>query len=278
MIAPFAPRRSPGSRAAPPSSSQPPVVLFSAQAMVERRPQNLTLTGALPLDRPSESRPHRVYVALTNHCNRACPWCSTCSSPRGSTWLSVHDYLESFPREGPFEVQLEGGEPTLHPAFFDLIELARANPRCARVAVVTNGVVIPRTGAAQRDWLARLGAPLTIKVSINHHLLAGDRGLLDLAASTRDQLAALGGDRELVLNVRLRPDASDQDAWVRNAVAEAGLIDLANVFFLQAYGFAGERGWERPFLVGTNFTLVNPDGSTHGADLMGRSEAMRGLP
>src|SRR5208283_4271870 len=70
-----------------------------------------------PLDHPTPERPFRLYVALTNHCNRSCPWCSTCSSPRGSTWLRVADYEASLPRVRPFQVQLEGGEPTLHPEF-----------------------------------------------------------------------------------------------------------------------------------------------------------------
>jgi hypothetical protein len=246
--------------------------------MVERRPQNLTLTGALPRDRPSGARPHRVYVATTNHCNRACPWCSTCSSPRGATWISVADYQACLPPTGPFEVQLEGGEPTIHPEFFDLVALARADPRCVRVVVVSNGVVLPRERAALREYLVRLGAPLTFKLSINHHLLARDRDLLELAAAIHAEFGELGGDRELVLNVRLRPDAPGEDAWVTEAVRAAGLLELANVFFLQAYGYASERAWERPFVVGTNFTLVNPDASTHGVDLVGRSEAMRELP
>jgi hypothetical protein len=245
--------------------------------MIEHRPQNLTLTGALPRDRPTEARPHRVYVATTNHCNRACPWCSTCSSPRGNTWISASDYVASFPDEGPFEVQLEGGEPTIHPQFAELVRLARAQPRCVRVVIVTNGVVVPRERDALREWLRSLGTPLTIKLSINHHLLAQDDGLLALAAMLRDELH--GPDAELVLNVRLRPDAPGEDAWVREAVTNAGLLEFANVFHLQAYGFAAEReGWESPFVVGTNFTLVNPDGHTHGPDLIGRSEAMRVLP
>ncbi|WP_052546925.1 radical SAM protein [Enhygromyxa salina] len=247
--------------------------------MIDLRSQNLTLTGALPRDRPTTARPHRLYVATTNHCNRACPWCSTCSSPRGQTWLSTQDYAASFPAQGPFEVQLEGGEPTIHPQFPELVRLAQTHPRCVRLVLVTNGVVLPREPKTLRAWLLELGAPLTIKLSINHHLLAQDPGLLALAALLRDELAALGRDRELVLNVRLRPDAPGQDAWVREAVAKAGLLELANVFHLQAYGFASERaGWDTPFVVGTNFTLVNPDGRTHGPDLVGRSEAMRVLP
>ncbi len=157
--------------------------------MVELRPQNRTLTGALPRDRPSASRAHRVYVATTNHCNRACPWCSTCSSPRGRTWISISDYRASFPSEGPFEVQLEGGEPTIHPEFFALVQLARADPRCVRVVVVSNSVVVPREREALQSWLARLGAPLTFKLSINHHLLARDRGLLERALEALRPLA-----------------------------------------------------------------------------------------
>lgn len=247
--------------------------------MVELRPQNLTLTGTLPRDRPTEDRPHRVYVATTNHCNRSCPWCSTCSSPSGSTWISVPAYLASFPSSGEFEVQLEGGEPTIHPEFLELVGLARAQPRCVRLVIVTNGVVVPRSREDLRAYLLELGAPLTIKLSINHHLLARDHELLILATDMRELMHELGGDRELVLNVRLRPDAPDRDVWVTNAVRDAGLIELANVFYLQAYGFASTRtGWETPFLVGTDFTLVTPDGHTHGTDLIARSEAMRVLP
>lgn len=251
--------------------------------MVELRAQNLTLTGALPHDRPTPARAHRIYAALTNHCNRACPWCSTCSSPQGSSWISVADVLASFPTDGPFELQLEGGEPTLHPALFEIVAHARAEPRCERVVLVTNGVVLPREREALRAYLERFGTPLTIKLSINHHLLAQDRGLLELAAMIHELFVDHGiehaNERELVLNVRLRPDAPGRDAWVRDAVEAAGLLALANVFHLQAYGFASEReGWERPFVVGTNFTLVNPDGRSHGPDLIARSEAMRVLP
>lgn len=246
--------------------------------MVELREQNLTLTGTLPRDRPTPSRPHRVYVATTNHCNRACPWCSTCSSPRGSTWIGLDAYLSSFPSSGPFEVQLEGGEPTLHPEFFEMVRLARAAPRCTRVVVVTNGVVVPRARPQLRAWLLELAEPLTIKLSVNHHLLARDPELLKLAADMHELLGELGPERELVLNVRLRPDAPGRDEWVAEAVRAAGLIEIANVFHLQAYGFATARDWDAPFVVASNFTLVDPSGAVHGPDLIGRSEAMRVLP
>src|SRR4051794_16505959 len=124
-----------------------------------------------PLDYPMPDRPHRVYVALTNHCNRACPWCSTCSSPRGQTWLSVAEFTASLPGAGFFQLQLEGGEPTVHPQFWEFVRIAREHPRCTHLVVCTNGVVLPRSPGRLGEWIERLGTPLTVKLSLNHHLL-----------------------------------------------------------------------------------------------------------
>jgi hypothetical protein len=219
-----------------------------------------------------------VYAALTNHCNRTCPWCSTCSSPAGGTFLALDAFERALPSEGPFEVQLEGGEPTVHPRFWDFVEVARTNPRCARLVLCTNGAVFPRQAPRLAVWLARLGAPLTLKLSFNHHLLDEDPALPALAVAARDALRALGGERLFVLNVRLRR-GTDDAARVAGAVRDAGLLADANVFDLQRYGFASdEPGWGEPFLVGHNFRFVNPDGRVMGPDLVARSEAMRVLP
>ena len=233
----------------------------------------------VPLDHPTPERPHRVYVALTNHCNRACPWCSTCSSPSGSTWMSVEAFRAALPPAGPFQVQLEGGEPTIHPRFQELVAIARANPRCDRLVLCTNGVVLPRDPSRLRAWIERLGAPLTLKLSVNHHLLDRDPGLLPLCASLAETFDALGGDRLLVLNVRLRRGVEDDDRRVAEADERAGLLPRANVFVLQRYGFAAdEAAWDPPRPVFDTFTLVNPDGREFGPDLLARSEAMRVLP
>lgn len=232
-----------------------------------------------PLDHPTPDRPARVYVALTNHCNRACPWCSTCSSPRGSTWLTLDAFHAALPAEGKFQVQLEGGEPTVHPQFWDFVRAAREHPRCTHLVVCTNGVVLPRSEPRLRAWVERLGTPLTLKMSINHYLLDHDPGLLGLAVMLRDLFRDLGGERLLVLNVRLRRGYADDDRAVARLVEEAGLMPHANIFYLQRYGLAAdEDGWELPAPVTDRFTLVNPDGRVFGPDLLARSEGMRDLP
>lgn len=231
---------------------------------------------ALPLDHPTPERPFRLYAALTNHCNRECPWCSTCSSPRGSTFLTMDQLAAQIPPDGPFELQLEGGEPTIVPAFWDFVAMARATPRCTRLVLCTNGVVIPRQRARLVAYLDRLGTPLTIKLSINHHLLERDPGLLELAVALAHERTP---ERELVINVRLRRGVADDDRAVRDAVEAAGLLPRSNVFFLQRYGFAAdEETWDEPFVVADRFAMVNPDGERFGPTLVARSEAMRVLP
>ncbi len=231
-----------------------------------------------PHDHPYPGRTHRVYVALTNHCNRACPWCSTYSSPAGNAWINWEQLAASLPVEGAFDVQLEGGEPTVHPEFRDFVARLRADPRCGKLILCTNGVVMPRRADKLRAWLARLGAPLLVKLSINQYLMAHDSGLLALASDMHEALVELGGEREVVYNVRLRRGYDDDDRAVAAAVTEAGLQSRANVFYLQRYGLAsGEQGWEEPFLAGENFRMVNPDGRMFGTDLKARSAGMGGL-
>lgn len=254
---------------------EPPPVRMPLAALRTLPPQP---SGApdVPLDHPSPERAHRVYVALTNHCNRSCPWCSTCSSPAGSTFFAPERLAAILPTTGPFELQLEGGEPMLHPAFWDLVAAARAEPRCRRLIVATNGTCLPRSPRRLVEALARLGSPLTIKLSYNHHLRDHDPGLLDLAVALQ---AALQGPDLFVLNVRLRRGADADDAEIRDDVERAGLAATANVFFLERYGFArDEREWQTPLPVWGDFRLINPDGSDHGTDLVARSDAIEALP
>ena len=175
-------------------------------------------------------------------------------------------------------MQLEGGEPTLHPEFLDFVARLRSDTRCSKLILCTNGVALPRRPAKLRAWLAQLGAPLLVKLSINQYLMSLDAGLLQLAADVHTMLAGLGGAREVIYNVRLRRGYDDDDRAVLQAVQQAGLQPRANIFYLQRYGLASnEEAWEEPFLAGENFRMVNPDGQVFGADLIARSNGMGAL-
>ena len=240
--------------------------------MWQRSPGDQTST------RRAHRAAHRVYFAITNACNRACPWCSVYSRPGLSTHLPLERFRALLPSEGRFEAQLEGGEPTLHGDLEDMIEAARATGRCDRVVLCTNGVRLPHEEAALSAWIARLGTPTTIKLSVNHHLFETDPHHLaraEAAARAVERQRATGRDVALVLNLRRRK-SGDRDEWLRARVEAAGLLAWTNDFFLQRYGLAsGDEALDAPFLAGLRFTLVNPDGSAHGTDLIARSEAMR---
>lgn len=250
---------------------------------VDRQPVEPEKTGEDPrtavlLDRPTPDRPVRLYVAITNRCNRGCPWCSACSKVKGGTFLSLERFRELLPSEGLFQVQLEGGEPLCHPDFWSFVEVARAHPNCHRLVLCTNGTLLPRRPRGLLTWLEKLGTPLTIKLSFNHFLLARDPHLVELATLLRD-LMGRNPARSLVINVRLRRGIADDDRAVVELVEKAGLMPFANVFYLRRYGNAArELEWEPPRVEWDNFLLVNPDGRVFGPDLIARSEAMKLLP
>ena len=146
-------------------------------------------------------------------------------------------FVQLLPAHGPFQVQIEGGEPLCHPEFWEFVRVARAHPGCHRLVLCTNGTLLPRKPRGLLVWLERLGTPFTLKLSLNHFLLERDPHLIELATLLRD-LMGRNPERSLVVNVRRRRAVHDDDRAVVEAVERAGLLPFANVFFLQRYGNA----------------------------------------
>jgi len=95
-------------------------------------------------------------VELTDHCNLACPVCYAASGPHRPGFRpleQIEAMLDAVVRaEGePDVLQLSGGEPTLHPRFFDVLDAVRERP-FRHVMVNTNGLRI----AGEPDFAARL--------------------------------------------------------------------------------------------------------------------------
>jgi uncharacterized radical SAM superfamily Fe-S cluster-containing enzyme len=92
-----------------------------------------------------------TLVELTDACNLRCPICYAGSGPARLTFRSVADVermLDAVVRnEGqPDVVQLSGGEPTLHPEFFAIVEAAKRRP-IKHLMVNTNGIRIAQDEA-----------------------------------------------------------------------------------------------------------------------------------
>ena len=91
-----------------------------------------------------------ALIEIVNSCNLSCPTCYADSPLGTSARLDAVplDQLQRriqgvIDRKGSIEIlQLSGGEPTLHPQFFDLLRWLHANPGIDYVLLNTNGVRI----------------------------------------------------------------------------------------------------------------------------------------
>lgn len=87
-----------------------------------------------------------TLVEVTDRCNLTCPTCYASSSPthgRHRTLEEINFMLDAIVKsEGePDVVQLSGGEPTVHPQFFEILDLAKTKP-IKHLMVNTNGIRI----------------------------------------------------------------------------------------------------------------------------------------
>jgi uncharacterized radical SAM superfamily Fe-S cluster-containing enzyme len=87
-----------------------------------------------------------TVVEITDRCNLTCPTCYAMSSPhygRHRTLEEVERMLDIIvANEGePDVVQISGGEPTIHPQFFEILDIAKTKP-IRHLMVNTNGIRI----------------------------------------------------------------------------------------------------------------------------------------
>ncbi len=101
-----------------------------------------------------------ALIEIVHSCNLSCPTCYA-DSPVG-----VGGKLDAVPveeiksriqgvidRKGGIEIlQLSGGEPTLHPQFFEIVEWVNANPGIDYLLVNTNGVLIAKDDAVLEQF------------------------------------------------------------------------------------------------------------------------------
>ncbi len=92
-----------------------------------------------------------TVVEITDRCNLTCPTCYAMSSPhygRHRTVEEVERMLDVIvANEGqPDVVQISGGEPTIHPDFFQILDIAKTKP-IKHLMVNTNGIRIAKDKA-----------------------------------------------------------------------------------------------------------------------------------
>jgi len=99
-----------------------------------------------------------TIVEITDRCNLTCPTCYAGSSPtygRHRTLIEIKKMLDVIVEneKEPDVVQISGGEPTIHPDFFEILDYAKSLP-IKHIMLNTNGVKI----AKDFDFAKRLAA------------------------------------------------------------------------------------------------------------------------
>ncbi len=89
-----------------------------------------------------------TVVEVTDRCNLTCPTCYAGSSPtygRHRTLDEVKSMLDTIVKneKEPDVVQISGGEPTIHPQFFEILDYAKSLP-IKHLMVNTNGIKIAK--------------------------------------------------------------------------------------------------------------------------------------
>ncbi len=97
-----------------------------------------------------------TIVEVTDRCNLTCPTCYAGSSPtygRHRTLDEIKKMMDAVVRNEiePDVVQISGGEPTIHPQFFEILDYAKTLP-IKHLMLNTNGIRI----AKEKDFVEKL--------------------------------------------------------------------------------------------------------------------------
>jgi uncharacterized radical SAM superfamily Fe-S cluster-containing enzyme len=167
-----------------------------------------------------------ALIEINEHCNLTCPVCFAESSPAREKHLplaTIERMLDALvASEGePDLVQISGGEPTLHPDFFAILEAVRARP-IRHVMINTNGLRLAR----DPDFVARLaeqkrGLEIYLQFdSLKREALMNLRGA-DLRRTRQEALENLerhGISTSLVVTVKRGVNDNELGEIVRHAL------------------------------------------------------------
>ncbi len=96
-----------------------------------------------------------ILIEITERCNLACPTCFAGSSPLHSEMMSLEEFtrqvdqLVAGGKRGSDMIQLSGGEPTVHPRFFDMVDLLFERG-FHQVCINSNGIKLAQPAFTKR--------------------------------------------------------------------------------------------------------------------------------
>lgn len=212
----------------------------------------------------------RFYINITNRCNTNCPFCCMYSSTENNLDMDFSIYreiIDSAARE--FELQLEGGEPLLHPSLYSFMEYAASTGRCRKILILSNGILLEKHLLRLHEFSLLHRIPTEIKVSVNYWLIEAHRKHLDLVEgiiAAAESLPLL----DIYCNVRLR----HEDGALREEIEKRPLLaERSNIYYLQSYGRLEDDSYQKPVIVQNieDWAIYSTDGRCFFQDLEARS-------
>lgn len=205
-------------------------------------------------------------VEITDQCNLSCPVCYAASGPHRPgfrTLAQVEAMLDTVVRaEGtPDVVQISGGEPTLHPELFAILDAAKARP-IRHIMLNTNGLRIAREPEFARR-LATYAPGFEVYLQFDSlrdavtEQLRGAR-LVDLHRRALENLEAAGVSTTLVMTVAQGVNDDEIGAVVEHALTWKCVRGVTLQPVQQAGRTDGfERGKHRLTLTGVRRRLLD---------------------
>lgn len=217
----------------------------------------------------------RLYINLTNRCNSDCPFCCMYSGKEKNTFMdfNVFKYIIDG-KDDDFELQLEGGEPLLHPLMFLFMWYAYSTGRCKKIIILTNGKLLSDYLEEVITFMSRTEIPIEIKMSLNYWLYKENPNIFKQASDLYLSTEFVDGI-SVVFNVRMRHG----DEWIIDLLKENKIYEHSNVFYLQSYGKMTGTEYAKPVIVQNidDWFVYSCDGKCFGKDLIARSEYEKGL-
>jgi tetraether lipid synthase len=182
-----------------------------------------------------------LLIEVTDHCNLRCPTCYASSGPERLTHRSLEQIermldLACANEIEPDIVQISGGEPTVHPEFWAIMDMAAARP-IKHLMVNTNGIKLAEEpGFAERLASYKPETPSDMGLEVYLQFDSFERGpLMSLRAAdlrrvhdrALDALEAQGIDTNLVMTVRRGLNDQEIGKMVEYAASRACVRGLS---------------------------------------------------
>ncbi|ACL76686.1 radical SAM protein [Ruminiclostridium cellulolyticum] len=207
---------------------------------------------ALPSD--CLSAPSKVYFEITRRCNLKCVYCYNNSRKDFSKELEkeqIFRLIDELYEAGTFEIRLTGGEPTLHPDFFEIVKYIKS--KNFFISLGTNGV--------WRDGLIETIGQSGIRVVIisldgteEYNDQSRGKGTFKAITNTIKQLKKFGNITLKINSVICRENRDQLEKIV--ALADELGIDGVNLAPLRVSGRADGSEYGTPLLPADMYSVV----------------------